>query len=508
MKSLIKKFLDDLYEIDPTLKDQQATLVSLLEKLLAHDPATAPDPAFVVRLREELHAHAEASTPHSLSTFWQKFGYAFGGALTAAVIIPLAIIATNQNPVSPEAPLFSNSVKATGNNAFGSLKDISAANGNAAIPAPTAMRGQGGGGGGGIGLEMVRDTATSAVAPDSKMIAPWPMVQYQYVFSGSLKDLQSTVAVYKKTSTPLSLPLSAIADRINIGGLNFASFNGMNVDNLTFTQQTSYGYQMTVNLRDASVSIDANWEQWPQSKCQTDACYQAQRVKIGDIPADDVIIGVAKAFASQHGINLAEYGEPEVDNAWRTEYNRVTDTSIAYIPDMQRVIFPQLINGNPVYDQSGIKTRLSISVNVKQKKVMSVWGIMDRSYLKSDYAGVTDEAAIRKFVSSVDDYSIMGREENTKTPIAKVILGTPTLSYATYYRYTDNKNEELLVPSLIFPVDHVETDGTQPAFYRTQIVVPLAQDMLDEQSARPEVMPMMKGGVMMDSVGPSEPVNQ
>ncbi|HRH94209.1 MAG TPA: hypothetical protein PKV72_06805, partial [Candidatus Peribacteria bacterium] len=312
MKSSIKQFLADLYEIDPSLKSHQTELIPLLEKLLAQDPATAPDAAFVARLRRQLNERAAVGQAPA-GSFWQKFAYAFGGAVTAAVIIPVAIIATNQHPLSPNAPLFSNHVSATGENAFGSLGGIAAVN-----PVGISARPQSGGGGPGMPVASgVANMAEAVPAPamdmrDSKMIAPWPMVQYQYVFSGSLTGLQPTVDVYKRDTKPLKVPMSAIAGSLNLGGMNMGSFDGMNIDNIAFTQQVPFGYQIYVNLRDASVNIDANWEQWPQSKCQTDACWQAERVKIGDLLSDDEAIAIAKKFASDHGIDLSIYGQPEV----------------------------------------------------------------------------------------------------------------------------------------------------------------------------------------------------
>ncbi len=505
MKTSIKQFLADLYEIDPSLKSRQTELIPLLEKLLAQDPSHAPDAAFVARLRLQLNERVGAMQPQPAGSFWQKFAYAFGGAVTAAVIIPVAIIATNQHPISSNTPLFSNSVQATGQNAFGSLNGIAGVSLEAISARPM--------GGGGM-PPVATQSAVRVEAPiaygdaDAKMIAPWPMVQYQYVFSGALTGLQPTVDVYKRDSKPLKLSMSVIADRLNLGGLNMGSFNGMNIDNIAFTQQTPFGYQMYVNLRDASVNIDANWEQWPQSKCQTDACWQAERVKIGELLADAELLSIAKTFASEHGIDLSIYGQPEVDNSWKREYERSTDKTNAYIPDIQRVVYPQLIDGQVVHDQSGIPAGLSISVNVKHKKVMNVYGIADRSYLKSGYKGVTDEAVIQKYVSNIDNYYVDPAAANdasgAKIEKAKVVLGTPVVGYSTYYRYAENKNEELLIPSLIFPVDHVE-GGKDVYYYRTTIVVPLAQEMLDEQSGGGYPTPyMMKGGMEGDVAPPVE----
>lgn len=509
MKHSIKQFLADLYEIDPSLRAHEAELKPLLEKLIAEDPSSAPDSAFVEKLRMQLRAHAASIEEEPAASLWQRFGYLFSAGLTAAVIIPVAVVMTNQQPLTPGTPLFSNSVQATGKNAFGNLGELAAANAPLGSPDARSMRPQSGGGG-------PENGTTSAIAPygmgggggDAKMIMPWNPVLFNYVYSGAIADLNSTVSVYKRQFNPIKVPMSTLADRLNLGGINMGSFDGMNIDSVSFTQQTKYGYSMYVNLRDGSLNIDANYEQWPQSQCQTEECWKNQQVKIGDVLKDSDAIAIAQSFAKDHGIDLSIYGEPELDNSWRRDYDRATDKTLVYIPDQQRVIFPQLIDGKAVYDQSGLKTGLSISINVKEKRVMNVYGLGDHSYLKSDYAGVTDQAAIQKFLSSVDNYNYYvdpaanvreGGAQDAATKKVTVVLGTPTVSYAMYYRYTNQRNDELLIPSLVFPVDHVEGD-TANAYYRQQVVVPLSQEMLDEMSKRPDVMPMMREDAVEDGV--------
>lgn len=504
MKTSITQFLADLYAIDPTLKAHEPELIPLLKKLIAEDPSSAPDDAFVQKLRMQLREHAAGLEEEPAGSFFERFKYAFGGLATVAVILPVAFILTNQQPTNPGTPLFTNSVESTGKNAFGNLGDIAAANVPLGNDAARSARPQSGGGGPGIGGGG-EGAVTNTVSPYGDMdmrIMPWNPVTYSYVYSGSLTGLQPEVTVYKRNFKRLSVPMSTIADRLNLGGVNMSSFSNMDVESVSFAQQSAYGYRMYINMMDSSISIDANYEKWPQSNCQTDACWKQQQVKIGDLLSDDAVIDIAEAFAKDHGIDLSTYGTPEVDNMWRREYDRATDKSLVYIPDSQRVIFPQLIDGKPVYDQSGFKSGLSISVNVKEKRVMNVYGIADHSYLKSEYAGVTDEAAIQKFLSTVDNYnyymdpaaSVPEGSADANTKKVTVILGQPTVSYALYYRYTQNRNEEILIPSLVFPVERVEGDTTENMYYRQQVVVPLSQEMLEEMGKRPEVMPMMKGG--------------
>jgi len=511
MKTSIKQFLADLYAIDPTLKAHEPELIPLLEKLIAEDPSSAPDDAFVQKLRMQLREHAANLEEQPAGSFFERFKYAFGGLATVAVILPVAFVLTNQQPTNPGTPLFTNSVESTGKNAFGKLSDMITTNSMVGTDMRNA-RPQSGGGGPGIGGGG-EGTVTNAVAPYGDMdmrIMPWNPITYTYVYSGSLTDLQPEVTVYKRNFKRLSVPMSTIADRLNLGGVNMSSFDNMDVESVSFAQQSQYGYRIYVNMMDSSISIDANYEKWPQSSCQTEACWQQQQVKIGDLLADDAVIDIAEAFAKEHGIDLSAYGTPEVDNGWRRDYDRATDKSMVYVPDQQRVIFPQLIDGKPVHDQSGIKTGLSISVHVKEKRVMNVYGIGDHSYQTSEYAGVTDEAAIQKFLSTVDNYnyyidpaaSVREGSADANTKKVTVILGQPTISYALYYRYTQNRNEEILIPSLVFPVERVEGDTTENMYYRQQVVVPLSKEMLDEMSKQPEVMPMLRGDAVEDVAQP------
>lgn len=479
MKNSIKKFLVDLYAIDPSLQSMEAELIPLLEALLQQDPAQAPDAAFVAKLRRQLSDKAVAG-----GNVWSKWLYAFGGAVTVAVVLPVAMIATNQHPLSPQAPLFSNSVQATGKNAFGTLNLPLASN------TPEAMSARPGMG----GVAAVSDAPVAVEAQyghvDTKMIMPWPMMTYKYVFSGSITDLTPQIDVYKRTQKSVNVAASSILDRLNIQSVNMGAFDNMNVDSVSFAQRQKFGYQISVNLREATLSIDANWEQWPQSQCQTDACWQAERVKIGDIPADDVILDIANDFMQRHGLGVSAYGKPVVDNAWRRDYERSEDKANAYVPETQRVVYPQLIDGKVVYDQSGQMAGISVSVHVKHKKVMNVYGIFDRSYDKSEYKGVTDMAEIQQYLSRVDNYGYDPAATGGEKPKqATAVLGTPTRAYSVYYRYTQNVSEEFLVPSLIFPVERVEGGDKNSWYPRTTVVVPLATDMLAEQQNYP--MPLM-----------------
>jgi hypothetical protein len=512
MKPNLKTFLDDLYQIDPALREHEAELVPLVEKLLHHDPATAPDEAFVSKLRMELQGRAAELSVTSQGFFtWQKLFFALGGGAVAL----LAVVIATGSPLSnsgTKAPVFGYQVSKTDDAAFGPLNGI-----NPLPPAtPTMSRDQSGGGGmaqGAMAVAPAMEMAnTMMIAPstgvgggmsDAKMIAPYPMTNYNYVLSAPIKDLQATVDVFKHQPKNSNVALSAIASRLNLGTVDLSSFANATLDSVSFSQNVPLGYQMTVNMRDASLSINAQWDQWPQSKCQTEECYQSQLVKIGDVLSNEELIAIAQKFITDHDIDLTNYGTPEVDNSWRLDYDRSPDKSTAYIPESMRVVFPLLLDGNPAYDQGGAKMGLSLGVSVKQKKVMDVWGIGDRTYVKSSYEGVTDEATILKYLNNLNGWpvhimeNVRGAPEIPEGQNVTVTLSEPTVGYALFYKQNGNISEELFIPSLIFQVK--ETKGAADIYFRQTIVVPLAKDMLEQQTGGIG-RPMPVDAPMMDNV--------
>lgn len=492
----MKTFLDDLYEIDPTLKAHEADIIPLVEKLMTSDPAAEPDSEFVKRLRMQLKERAaDLTTPQSAG--FQKWLFALGGAVSAAVIIPVAFVAMDQMKssrpvVSDSSALFSYSISEEGKEAFGPLSGIAADGG--------MTRNQSGGGGMGGGnpvpvpsmaSEMM---TTDATAPgigsggDAKMIAPYPMTRYEYVYAGTLPELTSTVAVYKRNASRKNVPFSAIGSSLNLGNIDLSSFDDLSLENVSFSQNKQYGYQLNVNLRESSVSIDAQWDQWPMGKCRTDACFQAERVKLTDIPTDDQLVAIAQDFVKNHAIDVTHYGEPEVDMQWKRDYDRATNKVDAWIPDQIRVVYPLVIDGNEVSDQGGMPFGISVSVHIKSRRVMNVYGLMSRDYSKSDYAGVSDAKQITDYLAQLDNYAWMPEPEMRDVKTATVTLGEPVAGYSVYYTYKDNVNQELLIPVLTFPVTNVA--GGDPYFYRSTVMVPLAAEMLKEQTGGGMPIPM------------------
>jgi len=517
MKTSLESILAELYQTDPTLRDHEKELIPLIKRLLKDQPDAEPTEQFIAELRAQLqsqarslqsttlpagHSSTERRLDPILSFFsLMKYSYAALGLVLGVLLTTPAVYYTLKNPSSPlkvlptDDSLFSYSITKRPDNDFGDL-----AGGRSAGAETTSFsRNQSGGGGGGLGGGPTMDAKIAAggnATSDMMIYPPQDFVQYEYVFNGDIPALTNDkVSVLKRQKNITRIPITAINGSFDLGSIDLNSFNNARVDSLTFTQDESYGYMISVMLSEGAIGINQNWAKWPhpEADCKDDACWRAMQVKITDIPADDVLLDIAHAFMKDHHIDLSAYGTPEVDHQWKVEYERATDKSMAYIPDTQRVIYPLLIEGQPVYDEGGTKAGIQVGVNVRERKVADVWGIMNNNFLRSDYAGVTDSEVVMKYLREFEQTPKEYLPQDTKVRTVKLQLGAPVVAYSRMYMYENNANDELYVPSLVFPVTNVPAGEY---YYRSSIVVPLATDLLGRFQNIGRPMPLAEPGVV------------
>ena len=518
MNSNLKSILTELYEIDPGLREHEQELIPVLEKLIAHKPDVTPDPAFVEKLRMMLREKASKKTSSTHSQFsifnfpfplMPNLSYTVAGALVGVLItgpVVYSLVRTQQTLPATEGgestALFSYNVSNAGNEAFGDLSQMNV-NLDAYGRGGGGMGGdrpQSGGGGGNVAMDatMAPEIARDG---DAKMIAP-DFINYNLVFNGELPALTAEQVEILKRQKGISSPqIGSILNTFNTGLIDLDSFDNAKVDSMNFYQDAPFGYMFYVNFREGSIALNSNWEKWPhpEMNCRDEACYRRYRININDVPADETLIGIANDFVEEHGFDLSQYGEPEVDNTWRINYESSPDKAQFYIPESARVVYPLLVEGKPVYEEGGAKVGISVSVHVREKKVSDVWGIMDQKYLKSSYDAVTDEAQVRSFLETFGDMNTSWMPEGTTQRTVDITLGTPEIGYMKMYTYENTISDELIVPALIFPVENVPQGEY---FYRTSVTVPLAKDLLDNLNVPidgPRPMPLIMEDVPADA---------
>lgn len=416
--------------------------------------------------------------------------------LVPGVILFILIVVAGGFLYQKDSPLHKNSSK---NSDFGTLKVIPAdanafgslASANVTSPemsgtfstsAPVSKGVAFGMGGGG----------TSAVS--DKMIAPGFPIQanlYTYKYVGEDFELpDANLDVLRRVKGTLQNNNAGDALKsYDFGSINLNSFDNTNLDNFSVTQNSEFGYVINVSFVEDSISIYQNWQKWVSPACIQTGCSQPP-LQIGDLPEDSVILDIAKNFVQDHAINTSTYGEPFVMNNFRVIYYASAPTiqKDMYIPDQVQVMYPLVINDKSVYDASGNKTGLSLSVDVRNKKVSGLWQLTSHTYQSSAYPAETDVTKIKSLAEKGGMYGgayyYDSGQKNAR--VTTLELEKPTIEWMVYWMPdpSNNNQNEVYVPALVFPIKDAPAD-----LYQKNVIVPLIKDVLDANSSPTKPMP-------------------
>lgn len=520
----IKKILEELYAVDGGLRSRERELIVMI-KVLAVKPRADYDPEFVKDLRARLLVELSRMRGNKITVnmiLMKNMRYMLAG-LAVLVVAGIAVFqfALPKRQSTGVNALLSINITKVGDRAFGSLSALSATGGstektsatvaptsaqNAAAPsaavgsAPRAAAlGMGGAGTASGGTAGGATVAPMPIRPDL-YIQPSPIT---YVYKGdTFTQDKAKVDVLKQVMGDFSAGnLAAALGQSGLGLVDISSFQGSDVSNITFIQNQSFGYMVNVDFTTGAISISSNWQEWPQNN--------GSALNATDIPATSTVINIASQFLADHHIPMGNYGNPEVTN---NSYFAVPlvggsvgsagsapaatkETMIPYYSDAMQIMYPLMVNGRNVYAEGGSKIGLSVEVNVRYKKVSNVYGLNVLNYQASAYDAITDVNKIISIAENPSFYPIMyGGVESVTTDgssgtqpaknTQEVDLGTPRDAYVQMYQY-DNATgigSQFLVPALAFRV--TSTPDASMYYYpiRTVIVVPLAQDFLQDNN--------------------------
>lgn len=517
--SEIRQILDELYQLDSGLRAHESALVEMINRLTALAPNTKFDEAFAAELRARIMAQAhelQINVKPKLSIFnftymkVNKFTYAAAGAALAIVliIVPAVVYLTQPEerragnlftgtPSDKVKLAFEPKISRVAANFFGKLSSVvsdsnkgatseAAGQGSvSAIAAPVAGIGRGGGGGGG-----------GQVALDSKAIGimpPYELINYKFVYKGgefSVPSDQLDVLKRVKGAT-VDVDMAGLIRGLNFGLGDLGSFDGLSVQNVSLAQKSDLGYMINIMPDEGTININQNWGYWPIDRCFGDSkCFEELRVKESDVPADNELIQITDAFLAEHNIDKSIYGVPEVglNYNWRMIYESAPDKANFYFPEAIDVTYPYLVDGKPVYDEwMGTKQGINVSVNIKARRVSTLYGLTTQNYQASPYEMENDAKKLIALAEQggINNNVYYGEEANVKTK--ELELGDPVLAYFKYYSYRSNENVELIIPAYFFPIKNPPSD---PNFSRKGIVIPLAKDIIAERQPKDVISPV------------------
>lgn len=518
-KDQLKIILDDLYAIDPKLHDFETELEKIIREIVELEPEIKFDENFRKVLKARLIKRAEELQETSFERkpaynfFAGRFSYGLAGALVLAIIVIGAgfyaqkqgIITFPNRQISNleigEQPFSFKKIALNSKSAFGPLAGTTQPAPGTSAAAPSGV----GGGAGARSESGGGGSATSSVAPSFGLgggggIA-FPNIYYKYVYKGEPLELKdSQIEVLRRAGFDQDASsFGSLLKNFGLGMVNLGSFTSLKVQNVNLAEEKDFGYTISANVQEGTIYISQNWIKWPQpyKLCLGDtACVDQNRIQISQVLSDSEVIKIAQDFIKAHGINLSSFGEPTVTDTWRIEYQKAEDKSQFYIPESANVLFPLKVNDNFVYDESGSKTGMNVSVDYRQKKVSGVGNLASQTYQASNYDAETDAGKIIKIVEQGGYWGYpypvpmaksttpesMPQTEIMPQPATKEIeiqVDTPKKEYVVFSNYSNNQTNYLLVPSLIFPVINNAPDANY--YYPRYIVVPLAKELLDQR---------------------------
>jgi len=540
MQRNINKILQDIYQIDDSLRQHEKKLIKIIKQILESRPDTKFDEKFAQKLRAEVMAKArhemarqaaqlkeqpQSSLINLINRFklMRKEYYMVGAVvIVMLLIIPTVYYVNKSNKIADLGKTklaFEPSINKLKDQAFGSLttqsqtnlkilegggggplRQASEASGiGSAMPAPAGVaqdEAVGLGGGGGVYSETAQTRAIGVPAPE--------IINYEFVYNGDDFTIeQEKMSVYRRTTDArISQQLLENINKTNFGIVDLSKFSlsSADVTNFNLVEDKDFGYSIYFNLMDSMISINKNWQKWPrpEMECQelqypqAQNCYDKYRLKYEDVPEDSKLIALANQFIKDYNINIGSYGEPEVLKYWQEEYLRVEDKSLVYISDTIPVVYPLTIERKNVYYEGGEKSGLTAEVDIRYNKVAGLNNIISQNFAKSDYEMETDNSKIMEITKQGGVYPIYKQANPTKT--ITVELGTPEVGLMEMWKYNQEKNKSdiLYIPSLVFPVVKASEENY---YYSKNLVVPLAKEIIEQRQdvpiGIPEPMPLM-----------------
>lgn len=540
MQKIINEIVNDLIQLDPEFASMEQDLHKLVKKLLAAKPDAKIDANFKKRLQNELRAEATSlknkqSLKYQTSFFniftrlrqqpsprlrssrgfgglhnflsinefnMQKLAYTFAGA-TLAVLVFFTWqqfdgsdrftmqVANEAVEEMDDSAALETKIEHVEAQAFGSLaREASEDFGMASSK-----------GGGSFAVP------ESAMMSDT-LIAPEYTVN-KFVYRGSLNLPVGSVEVLKrvKGTIPTSSLIGSLS-RFDFDLMELGSLRNAELQNFNIAEDREFGYMAMVDLNEGMISINQNWQKWPDPYRDCDYrsspdCYDDMRLGKNDMLSDREILRIANAFVKDMGINLDYYGEPEIVNHWRDEVARFGGDDV-YYPESISVTYPLKIQNQLVYSQGGGSEGLSVNVDQRHKKVSGAWGLQTQSYQASEYAAVADEMLFRKFL---ERGGLWGWMPEDATKIREVPLGDPETVLMKHWKYVGNDNQELIIPALRFPILEKPEH-----YYQTAVIIPLVEDILREQDQdRPYPEPYFlekAEAILEESIGMANPASK
>lgn len=435
MEEKIENILEDIYRIDPSLKEREEEIIKMLTELLKNKPNLEPDNEFVVGLKVKLlEKTSQARQEERKRLFpvisFKQLVFSFGGvALVVVIIFGSKLFDQSGIPQNPVGDTFVASgvvISQVADGAFGPL-------GGVTFPIPTEVGG----------------------GPSEVVINYAP--HYNYAggdFSGLIAD---KVGVLKKTrSTGTESTKDYVGDMFS---LDLFDMKGLEdtavVSDAKFCDNFESGYCFSAAAEWGLVYIESKdaYHDWDYNTA----------VAVLD---EKQAITVADDFMKKYQVNLKPYGSPIVKS----------DDSATI-----EILYPLQVDGMDVYQEySDDLVGVVVRVDPMGGNVSSV-ALEPQKYQASAYATEKDTSKITEQVSK---YIFWHNIDIENSQTVEMEVGDPKLCYRVRTEILEDSihYQEYLLPALAFKVKDAEKAKTIGA--EKTVVVPIVKGFFEEKAER------------------------
>lgn len=456
----IKDILGDIYKIDKSLKAYGPQLEKIVVEILATKPEVSVDKKFKRELYQEIMARVSELEPEKKSTwqgvFSRSFSYAFVGAL-AVIVVVIAVTLFFPGGEKDKKLSFNLGVSDIEDSGFGSLALSESSS-------PEA-KGIGGGGGGEPGVSLPAPGYT----------------ELKYVYIGDDFSIDGdTAGVYKrKVNDSVSKVFAQRISDLRFDFVDFSGFRDLSVDQITVSEDCSFGYSINLNLKNASLGVYQNSQKWPRQEPE------GFKVKVSDIPSNEEIIAIADAFLKEHNIDMSAYGRGAIDDSWKIMLENVVAEKQGeqVVRQWVQIMYQLVVDGSNVYDEWGNQVGVYAEVDIVNKKLSYLSNVTAQSYDRSKYALETDVNRILEIAGQGGVSGFYPQPRQEAQEIVEVQIDTPEKVFVQVnLRPQDNAEPEILyVPALSFSV--VDSDEkTEQLYGCKRIIVPLVKEILEQRT--------------------------
>lgn len=328
------------------------------------------------------------------------------------------------------------------------------------------------------------DSVSSSIeAPSSEKmlsqpsILPYENIIYKYVYTWEQIDLSTiNMDVLKKVKgTYWTDQFVSILQNFKFDTLNLNTFSNLNIESLNFSEDKEYGYTVNINFLDWTLWIWRNYAKWPQIWYDKPEDYEANRIKIEQIPSDEKALELASFFINKYWIDVSSYSKPYVEKNWLKYYNLASDRSQYSVPEIVTVFYPLKIEWKSIVEEYWNDVWLRVSIDVRTMKVTDVWWVESKNFIASKYDTIKDFSKVLDIASKWWRAMYESDYVDPNAKIKEISLGHPNVEYVQVYYYTWNSYDRYLVPWLVFPILWTWVD-----LYQEKIVVPLVKDFYNK----------------------------